>query len=61
MVFPVVVDMEDSVAKTQAATEPTVVEYMATVVVMEGIHPAFKIRAAEEIDSKNTMNTTRAQ
>lgn len=61
MVYPVLVDMEDSVAKTQAATEPTVVGYMAMVVDMEGTHPAFKIRAAEEINSKNTMNSMKVR
>ncbi len=55
------VDTEALVAKTRAATEPTVVECMAMAVVTEGTHPASRIRAAGEIDLKSTMSSTKVQ
>ena len=61
MACPVAVDMEDLVEKIPAATEPTAVESMAMAGVSEGTHPAFRIRAADEIDSKNMMSMTRAR
>jgi len=57
----VAVDTEALVAKTRAATEPTVVECMAMAVVTEGTHPASRIRAAGEIDLKSTMSSTKVK